>query len=55
MNFLNTSREEKRKGLIKRVRKLSPFELKDELISMARKSQQKGVEVLLNAGRGNPN
>ena len=45
----------KRKKLIEKVRGLSPFEIKDYLISLAKDSQKKGVEVYLNAGRGNPN
>ncbi|WP_019243344.1 MULTISPECIES: aspartate 4-decarboxylase [Bacillus] len=52
---MNLDKERKRKELIERVQKLSPFELKDELISMAKQSEKKGVRVLLNAGRGNPN
>lgn len=32
--------------------KLSPFELKDELIALA---QSKTDRIMLNAGRGNPN
>ncbi|MCD7971460.1 MAG: aspartate 4-decarboxylase [Candidatus Azobacteroides sp.] len=34
---------------------LSPFELKDNLISLASEQQQKPVRTMLNAGRGNPN
>ncbi|SFD38335.1 aspartate 4-decarboxylase [Clostridium uliginosum] len=45
----------KRKELIEKVRNLSPFELKDELISLALDSEKKGVKIFLNAGRGNPN
>lgn len=45
----------KRREIIEKVRALSPFELKDKLISHAREHQKKGVEVFLNAGRGNPN
>ncbi|WP_330362564.1 aspartate 4-decarboxylase [[Clostridium] dakarense] len=48
-------RKIKREQLIEKVKALSPFELKDELINLAKKSEQKGVRVLLNAGRGNPN
>lgn len=48
-------RESKRDQLIEKVKTLSPFELKDELINLAKKSERKGVRVLLNAGRGNPN
>lgn len=34
---------------------LSPFEIKDKLISLANESSQKSAFQLLNAGRGNPN
>lgn len=40
---------------IQKYRNLSPFELKNELISMAKKTEKKGVYSFLNAGRGNPN
>ena len=35
--------------------KISPFELKNKLISLAEESMEKGAHSLLNAGRGNPN
>ncbi len=35
--------------------KLSPFEIKDELIRLARAGAEKSALVFLNAGRGNPN
>lgn len=35
--------------------KLSPFEIKDELIRLARTSGQAAAHMYLNAGRGNPN
>jgi aspartate 4-decarboxylase len=35
--------------------KISPFELKDKLISLAAESNQSGTHSLLDAGRGNPN
>jgi aspartate 4-decarboxylase len=35
--------------------KLSPFEIKDKLISLAKDSAKKSAATLLNAGRGNPN
>ena len=35
--------------------KLSPFEIKDELIRLARTSGQASAHMYLNAGRGNPN
>lgn len=43
------------KKLIEEVKYLSPFELKDKLISLATEHEMKGVEIFLNAGRGNPN
>ena len=55
---MTTRAEVKRKkinDIIERVQHLSPFELKDELIHMAKQSEQKGVRIMLNAGRGNPN
>ena len=39
----------------KALLKLSPFELKDELIRLARESVRDDAAQLLNAGRGNPN
>lgn len=35
--------------------KISPFELKDKLISYAKETRESGVHSLLDAGRGNPN
>ena len=35
--------------------KISPFELKDKLISYAKESKRSGTHSLLDAGRGNPN
>ncbi|MCT8978522.1 aspartate 4-decarboxylase [Clostridium sp. CX1] len=35
--------------------KISPFELKDKLISLAEESKKSGTHSLLDAGRGNPN
>jgi aspartate 4-decarboxylase len=46
----STSRAEQRKLL-----KLSPFELKDKLISLASESERTSDAQMLNAGRGNPN
>ena len=48
---LKTGRAEQR-ALSKQ---LSPFELKDRLIQLAKESERQGVATLLNAGRGNPN
>ena len=44
-----------RKEMIEKVKRLSPFEIKDELIHIAKKSQEKSTDQMLNAGRGNPN
>lgn len=47
---LTTSRNKER-----RLEELSPFELKDNLITLAAERQQKSSLTMLNAGRGNPN
>ncbi|MFL6646625.1 MAG: aspartate 4-decarboxylase [Sulfurifustaceae bacterium] len=47
---LRTTREEQRA-----LSKLSPFELKDSLIHLAKDSSQQATAQMLNAGRGNPN
>ena len=39
----------------KSLLKLSPFELKDELIKLAEVAERDDVAQFLNAGRGNPN
>ena len=46
----STSRAEQKELL-----KLSPFELKDKLISLAAESERETDAQMLNAGRGNPN
>lgn len=43
------------KALIEQYKHLSPFELKNKLIDMAKKTEKKGIYTFLNAGRGNPN
>ncbi len=40
---------------LKKFEKLSPFEIKDELIKLARDKSKKTQSAFLNAGRGNPN
>ncbi|MEO8594450.1 MAG: aspartate 4-decarboxylase [Candidatus Solibacter sp.] len=40
---------------LKSFEKLGPFEIKDELIKLAKKSSQRTQSAFLNAGRGNPN
>lgn len=47
---LRTTREEQRA-----LSKLSPFELKDSLIHLAKETAQQSTAQMLNAGRGNPN
>jgi aspartate 4-decarboxylase len=47
---LSTTRAEQ-----KALSKLSPFELKDSLIHLAKESSQNATAQMLNAGRGNPN
>src|SRR3954471_21247157 len=40
---------------LKSFEKLSPFEIKDELIKLAKKKSRTTQSAFLNAGRGNPN
>ena len=40
---------------LKKFESLSPFEIKDELISLAKKTSRTTQSAFLNAGRGNPN
>jgi aspartate 4-decarboxylase len=40
---------------LKTFEKLSPFEIKDELINLAKKTSRTTQSAFLNAGRGNPN
>src|SRR5262245_27084189 len=40
---------------LKKFEALSPFEIKDELISLAKKASRTTQSAFLNAGRGNPN
>jgi aspartate 4-decarboxylase len=47
---LKTTRAEQ-----KALRKLSPFELKDSLISLSKETERASARQMLNAGRGNPN
>ncbi|WP_438751024.1 bifunctional aspartate transaminase/aspartate 4-decarboxylase [Pararhizobium sp. O133] len=39
----------------KKFEKMSPFEIKDGLMKLAKRSSAKSASALLNAGRGNPN
>ena len=43
------------KEKIREYETMSPFEIKDKLISVAKASAQKSAAAMLNAGRGNPN
>src|SRR5277367_2278918 len=40
---------------LKKCEALSPFEIKDELISLAKATSKTSQSAFLNAGRGNPN
>jgi aspartate 4-decarboxylase len=40
---------------LKKFETLSPFEIKDELIKLAKKTSRTSQSAFLNAGRGNPN
>ncbi len=40
---------------LKKFETLSPFEIKDELISLAKSKSRRTQSAFLNAGRGNPN
>src|SRR4249920_2481440 len=40
---------------LRKFEALSPFEIKDELISLAKKTSRTSQSAFLNAGRGNPN
>lgn len=42
-------------GTLKKFQALSPFEIKDELIALAKKASRTTQSAFLNAGRGNPN
>src|ERR1700746_3243578 len=40
---------------LKKFEALSPFEIKDELINLAKSTSKRAQTAFLNAGRGNPN
>ena len=40
---------------LRKFETLSPFEIKDELIKLAKKTSRTSQSAFLNAGRGNPN
>jgi aspartate 4-decarboxylase len=42
-------------GTLRKFEALSPFEIKDELINLAKKTSRTTQSAFLNAGRGNPN
>jgi aspartate 4-decarboxylase len=52
-----TARERQMADLLtlKKFEALSPFEIKDELINLARETSKRTQSAFLNAGRGNPN
>ncbi|MCM1292943.1 MAG: aspartate 4-decarboxylase [Bacteroides sp.] len=54
METKNTTNPENRDYEL-RLSKMSPFEIKNELIQLAQKDAQKSTATFLNAGRGNPN
>jgi aspartate 4-decarboxylase len=43
------------RSVFRKYEKVSPFEIKDKLISLANVSSRKSAVAMLNAGRGNPN
>src|SRR3954451_13203331 len=42
-------------AVFRKYEKVSPFEIKDKLISLAKTSSRESAQAMLNAGRGNPN
>ena len=54
MIAINTTSTVRRK-MERTYEHLSPFELKDKLISLANKAGDTSIWSMLNAGRGNPN
>ena len=54
MEYLR-NKSEVSKDFEQQMSKISPFELKNRLISMADESVRKMAHTMLNAGRGNPN
>lgn len=52
---MTKSPKEQLNEFIEQYEGLSPFELKDALIQIAKATEKKGVYTFLNAGRGNPN
>src|SRR5687768_11811018 len=42
-------------SVFRKYEKVSPFEIKDKLISLAAVSSRQSASAMLNAGRGNPN
>src|SRR6476646_8544633 len=42
-------------SVFRKYEKVSPFEIKDKLISLAKVSSRESARTMLNAGRGNPN
>src|SRR5580700_8133099 len=60
MSALSFSRDNEERPMadistLKKFEALSPFEIKDELINLAKKATRTTQSAFLNAGRGNPN
>lgn len=55
MNNQNSSVNPENKDYELRLSKMSPFEIKNELITMAQDDARESTATFLNAGRGNPN
>lgn len=51
----NNKNSSQARNFEKKLEKVSPFEVKSTLISLAEKSQRRSANTFLNAGRGNPN
>ena len=52
---MNRTHDHEMQAFIQYAESLSPFELKDVLIQMAKQTEKLGAYTFLNAGRGNPN
>ena len=52
---MNTSGNPENRAYESALEKMSPFEIKGTLISLAEKDAQRSTATFLNAGRGNPN
>ena len=52
---MNISPNPSRRAEEEKLSQMSPFEIKNKLISMAKADSRKSTSTFLNAGRGNPN